>query len=140
MSTGPVILVVALLALLASILIGPLGQAFAARLRGRTRQHTLEARGHQAERAARTGPSEATTKTFTARFSVGSRVRVGNRARLASILAEWPYDNRLTVEQLKYAGRKSGVASVTVRHGGHVFYGLDDAPGLWHDACVDAEE
>jgi len=79
-------------------------------------------------------------KTFSPRFSVGSRVRVGDRARLAGILSEWPYDNRLTVEQLEYAGRETAVASVTVRQGGHVFYGLDDAPGLWHDVCLDARE
>jgi hypothetical protein len=140
MSAGPVILLVALFALLTSIIIGPLGQALVSRLPGRTRQRPLEASGARAERAARTDPSEVTPKTFTARFSVGSRVRVGDRKRLAGILAEWPYDNRLTVEQLEYAGRKAVVASVTVRPGGHVFYGLDDAPGLWHDVCIDAEE
>ena len=75
---------------------------------------------------------------FDTRFSVGSRVRVADRGRLAGILADWPYDNKLTEGQLDYAGRESVVASITVRPGGHVLYGLDDAPGLWHDACVDA--
>ena len=140
MSTAPLIVVVALLVLLTSIVIGPLGQAIGYRLSGRTRPPALKAREVEAEKAARTGPSEAAMKTFSTRFTVGSRVRVADQTRLAGILAEWPYVNRLTAGQLEYAGRETAVASVTVRQGGHVFYGLDDAPGLWHDACVDAGE
>ena len=140
MSTDALVVLVALLALLTTIAIGPLGRTLAYLLSRRTRQRALEAREADPARAARTDSSEAAMKTSGTRFSVGSRVRVGSRTRLAGILAEWPYNNRLTAEQLEYAGREAAVASVTIRQGGHVLYGLEDVPGLWHDACVGAGE
>jgi len=52
MSTAPLIVVVALLVLLTSIVIGPLGQAIGYRLSGRTRPPALKAREVEAEKAA----------------------------------------------------------------------------------------
>jgi hypothetical protein len=73
---------------------------------------------------------------YQARFPIGSKVRVVGQARLEEFQRTWSFHNKLTVEQLQFAGKESKVVSVGYYHGGDVLYRLDAMPGVWHEECL----
>ena len=78
------------------------------------------------------------TPPYQSRYTVGSRVRVADRARLDRFRAEWHHHHPLTPEQVAAAGLEGVVAEVGFYHGGDPLYQLADLPGLWHEPCLDA--
>jgi hypothetical protein len=73
---------------------------------------------------------------YVARFSIGTRVRIADRAALAKFRAKWRHHNPLTPEQLAFAGREALVKDIGYYHGGDVLYTLEDVSGVWHEACL----
>jgi len=71
-------------------------------------------------------------------FPKGSSVRILGRPMLEGFLASWKYHNKLTSEQLNYAGQIAEVESVSYYHGGDELYVLKGIPGIWHEQCLEA--
>jgi len=77
---------------------------------------------------------------YKAEFPTGTRVRIADRAFLEDFRGTWKYHHKLETEQLGFAGKVTGVKSVSFYHGGDELYELDDVPGIWHEACLRAAE
>lgn len=75
---------------------------------------------------------------YTARFDVGTRVRVAELAQLERFRSEWKYHHPLSAEQLRFAGSEAAIQEVGFYHGGDVLYSLEGIPGLWHEQCLNA--
>jgi hypothetical protein len=74
---------------------------------------------------------------YHASHTVGSAVRIVERKVLDDFAKTWRLHNPLTAEQLAFAGRESTIKSVGYYHGGDVLYVLSDAPGIWHEQCLE---
>jgi hypothetical protein len=70
-------------------------------------------------------------------FDVGASVRIRPRDELAQFKADWKYHHALSVEQLAFAGTVTRVRRVGFYHGGDPLYVLEDAPGQWHEVCLE---
>jgi hypothetical protein len=73
---------------------------------------------------------------YKAEYAEGSRVRVADRPTLENFLQTWKLHNKLTPEQLNYAGSLAEVESVGFHHGGDELYQLRGIPGIWHEQCI----
>ena len=71
-------------------------------------------------------------------FPVGSSVRVTAPDRLDEFHRTWRFHHPLAGEQLAFAGRQAIVRRVSFYHGGDVLYELERVPGVWHEACLEA--
>jgi len=70
-------------------------------------------------------------------YPEGSNVRIFSRAEHEVFRENWKLHNRLTADQLNYAGRRAVVKAVGYYHGGdEQLYELVDVPGVWHEACL----
>lgn len=47
------------------------------------------------------------------------------------------YHNKLTDEQMPFAGCVPRVAKVGYYHGGDPLYELEGLPGVWHEVCLE---
>lgn len=79
-------------------------------------------------------------KPYEPAFKEGVQVRVADRKRLEAFLRKWKHHNPLQPEQLAYAEMVATVAHVGIYHGGDVIYGLVEAPGIWHEECLERQE
>jgi hypothetical protein len=73
-------------------------------------------------------------------FPKGSLVRVKAREVLESFKKEWRYHNPITDAQLAFAGKERRVALIGDYHGGDILYWLEEAPGVWHEQCIESVE
>lgn len=80
--------------------------------------------------ARRNGP-------YQADFPRGSRVRIVDRATLQKFMSEWKFHHPFAAEQLTFGGRVATVRDLGYYHGGDELYWLDEAPGTWHEACLE---
>ena len=69
-------------------------------------------------------------------FPVGSVVLIESLPLLEDFRRTWAHHNKLTAEQLQFAGQLAEVARVGFYHGGDVLYGLKGIPGAWHEQCL----
>jgi len=69
-------------------------------------------------------------------FLTGTVVRVAGRPVLEEFLRTWRYHNKLTPEQLEFAGSSARVVSIGAYHGGDILYSLENIPGIWHECCL----
>jgi hypothetical protein len=76
---------------------------------------------------------------YQEKYPVGSKVKIVSREKLNHFLSTWKYHNKLTSEQLRYASNLVEVQAVNFYHGGDVLYQLKNAPGIWHEQCLEAE-
>ena len=76
---------------------------------------------------------------YQAEYPVGSRVRIASRAKLDVFRDEWKYHHPLHEGQLKFGGQSAEVSEVSFYHGGDELYSLKGIPGIWHEACLEAE-
>ncbi len=79
------------------------------------------------------------TGPYKASHTVGSMVRIAERKVLDDFARTWRLHNPLTADQLAFAGRDFTIKSVGYYHGGDVLYVLNDAPGVWHEQCLESE-
>jgi hypothetical protein len=73
---------------------------------------------------------------YKEQFVVGSLVRIAEYEILSNFQRTWKYHNKLTCEQLKFAGQTVKVDKVGFYHGGDVLYELQGVPGVWHEQCL----
>jgi hypothetical protein len=74
-----------------------------------------------------------------AKYHKGSVVRIAPKAALEAFLRpSWKFHYPLLPEQLDYGGRTAKVFESAMYHGGDVLYKLEDAPGIWHERCLEA--
>jgi hypothetical protein len=77
---------------------------------------------------------------YNASYPVDSAVRIADRAVLENFATSWRLHNPLETIQLDFAGRATTVKSIGYYHGGDVLYVLHDAPGVWHEQCLQSTE
>ena len=75
---------------------------------------------------------------YKAAFPAGTSVRIVADSALRDFRETWSYHHNLRDEQMPFAGRVLEVAAVGFYHGGDPLYELKGAPGLWHEACLEA--
>ena len=73
---------------------------------------------------------------YCERFKKGSIVRVAPLDDLLEFQRTWRLHDPLSNDQLAFAGRLTTVVGVGFYHGGDVLYQLAEAPGVWHERCV----
>jgi hypothetical protein len=71
-----------------------------------------------------------------AKYPVGSKVQVADRAVLEDFFANWTLHNKLKRGQLEYAGKVAKVKRSYMYHGGDILYELKGIPGIWHEQCL----
>ncbi len=69
-------------------------------------------------------------------FAVGSFVRIADYEFLHNFQLTWKFHNKLSSEQLEFAGRVAQVKNVYFYHGGDVLYTLQGVLGIWHEQCL----
>lgn len=75
---------------------------------------------------------------YNPEFLNGDRVRIIDREALEKFYREWKYHNKLTPEQLDYAGKIAVVEpGGGTYHGGDELYKLKGIPGIWHEQCLE---
>jgi tetratricopeptide (TPR) repeat protein len=74
--------------------------------------------------------------SYKEKFTVGSLVRIADYEVLYNFQRTWKYHNKLSSEQLEFAGRVVQVKEVGFYHGGDVLYVLRGVPGVWHEQCL----
>lgn len=74
---------------------------------------------------------------YKEKYPAGSKVKIAARPKLDIFYSDWRYHNKLTRDQLDYAGRPAEVHAVSFYHGGDVLYQLKDVPGIWHEQCLE---
>jgi hypothetical protein len=72
------------------------------------------------------------------RFAVGTLVIIADSETLKSFLSNWTRGNRLSPDQMEYAGLKAVVGEVRIDNVGDSLYLLENIPGTWHGACFRA--
>jgi hypothetical protein len=75
---------------------------------------------------------------YKEKFTTGSYVRIADYQALYNFQQTWKYHNKLSSEQLEFAGRIVQVEKVGFYHGGDVLYKLRDVPGVWHEQCLES--
>ena len=70
-------------------------------------------------------------------FPVGAEVRVVSLQELEKFKREWKCHNPLDDSQFLCAGKVFRVDNVGYYFGGDVLYQLADAPGTWHEQCLE---
>jgi diadenosine tetraphosphatase ApaH/serine/threonine PP2A family protein phosphatase len=75
---------------------------------------------------------------YNAEFQEGSEVRIADRPALEEFQRTWRHHNKITDEQLDYAGALARVTFVGFYHGGDELYELEGVPGIWHERCLTA--
>ena len=75
---------------------------------------------------------------YVSDFPRGSRVRIASYVVLERFAQEWKLHNSLKPEQLAFAGAIAVIRDVGYYHGGDELYQLQDIPGVWHEACLEA--
>ena len=75
---------------------------------------------------------------YTAEFDEGTLVQIADRPTLTKFMSEWRFHNKLSSQQLEYAGKIAEVESVGFYHGGDELYKLKGIPGIWHEANLRA--
>jgi hypothetical protein len=78
-----------------------------------------------------------TAGAYKAEFPKGALVRVRNHSQLQEFKKNWRLHHPLTDDQLDYAGVQGVVVSVGFYHGGDEIYQIDNAPGTWHEVCLE---
>lgn len=76
---------------------------------------------------------------YQEKYPVGTTVRVASLKRLQAFKRGWKYHHPLQDDQLLFAGTVHKVRTVGFYHGGDVIYGLEDAPGTWHEEVLDSD-
>jgi hypothetical protein len=76
------------------------------------------------------------TNSYNALYPRGTKVRIVPLEDLEAFRAQWTSHNKLTPEQLKYAGRVATVEDLGYYFGGDTIYKLADIPGTWHEQCL----
>jgi hypothetical protein len=76
---------------------------------------------------------------YNAEFPAGTWVRVVDRPALEIFMIEWKWHHPLESSQLQFAGQRTQVESVHAYHGGDELYELKGIPGIWHEACLEAD-
>jgi hypothetical protein len=72
-------------------------------------------------------------------FPAGSVVRIASRPALEKFIAGWKFHHPLDPSQLQFAGYPAEVERVSFYHGGDELYELKGVPGVWHEACLEAD-
>jgi|HubBroStandDraft_3_1064219.scaffolds.fasta_scaffold968915_1 hypothetical protein len=75
-------------------------------------------------------------RPYEAKYAAGTRVRIQSLDDLERFKREWKYHNKLTDDQLTYAGAIAVVGEVYFYHGGDPLYVLLGLRGLWHEECL----
>ncbi len=74
---------------------------------------------------------------YSARYPVGSTVRLRSRDELEAFMNSWKLHHALVAEQLRFADIETVVQSVAYYHGGDVIYTLRDAGAFgWLEPCL----
>ena len=76
--------------------------------------------------------------SYNPEFPIGTTVRIADRVALNDFMKDWKYHNPIQVDQLQFSGRLAKVEWVGFYHGGDELYHLQDIPGIWHEACLEA--
>ena len=76
---------------------------------------------------------------YTEEFPVGSTVRIAESAGLRNFAREWKWHHPLQPYQFDFAGQTAKIESVSFYQGGDELYTLDAIPGIWHEACLEAQ-
>ncbi len=79
-------------------------------------------------------------KPYEPAFQPGDRVRIAARLTLESFRRNWKHHNPLQPEQVTHADMVATVVRVGIYHGGDVIYELEEAPGVWHEVCLERAE
>jgi hypothetical protein len=79
-----------------------------------------------------------TKMLYQEKFPVGSNVRIKDRPLLEEFHRTWKYHHPLSTEQIAYGGHSDFIVRVSFYHGGDVLYNLKTAPGIWHEALLEA--
>jgi hypothetical protein len=77
---------------------------------------------------------------YQEKFPVGTIVCVKSREFLEDFQRTWNLHHPIESRQIGFAGSKDVVRSVGFYHGGDVLYQLQDAPGTWHERCLELEQ
>ena len=70
-------------------------------------------------------------------FPVGTKVRIKSEEFLAAFKHDWKWHHPVSDEQLAHADKVDEVRTVGFYHGGDVIYTLRNAPGTWHEQCLE---
>jgi len=71
-------------------------------------------------------------------FLCGEHVRIKPASELRRYtMPDWKYHHPLQGEQLAFAGQSMNIVGVSYWHGGGVLLRLREAPGFWHEECVE---
>jgi len=76
--------------------------------------------------------------SYKEEFPSGSRVKIVNRADLASFFNNWKLHNPLEPWQLDFANQVAEVESVSFYHSGDELYKLKNIPGIWHEENLES--
>ncbi len=74
---------------------------------------------------------------YNAEFPIGTKVYIKGRRELEAFASERKLHNPLDESQIEYAGHWTTVVWVGFYHGGDELYRLADAPGIWHECCLE---
>jgi hypothetical protein len=78
-----------------------------------------------------------TKGAYNAEHPAGTRVRVVSHTQLQEFKRTWRLHHPLVDDQLAYASVEGVVVSVGFYHGGDELYSIDNAPGIWHEVCLE---
>lgn len=78
-----------------------------------------------------------TTYIYKEKYPVGTNVRIATSEKLRQFKQDWKYHHPISEDQIQAAGRIDVVKAVGFYHGGDVLYELNNAPGMWHEVCLD---
>jgi hypothetical protein len=73
---------------------------------------------------------------YNALYPRGTKVRIASFEDLEAFRKQWTSHNKLTAEQLEYAGCEATVEDLGYYFGGDTIYKLADIPGTWHEQCL----
>jgi hypothetical protein len=77
---------------------------------------------------------------YNEEYPMGTLVKVASREALEEFLRTWKYHNKLSPEQLEYAGKTGKIKWLGFYHGGDELYQMEGIPGIWHEECLKACE
>jgi hypothetical protein len=76
------------------------------------------------------------TEPYNALYPRGTKVRIASLEELEQFRKSWTSHNKLTLEQIQYAGHEAIVEDLGYYFGGDTIYKLAEIPGTWHEQCL----